>query len=43
MWEDLHSKYNGLPVEVKRNFVKMWIAKQEQAELKKRVNRYYHN
>ena len=27
MWNDLHSKYNGLPVEVKRNFVKMWIAK----------------
>ena len=43
MWEDLHTKYSGLPVEVKRNFVKMWIAKQEQAELKKRVNRYYHN
>ena len=28
MWADLHSsKYKGLPSEVKRNFIKMWIAK----------------
>jgi len=40
MWRDLDEKYKGLPQSVRLNYVKIWIAKQDQSSLKTKMNNY---